>query len=293
MSSAIRLDYREPPQQWLQYLRALRTKKTKRGCPDMPPLNAFLTNQRINRKYVQRYAQVCGFDRSLTYLPISYPHLLAFPLHMELMLHPAFPLNAIGLVHVRNRIQQHRPIRLDEHLDIHCYLSACEPTSRGIEFTLHTNISSAGDILWQASSVMLARQPHVTAPIKRTPNTNPKGELRPFEHIERWSLATDLGRRYARISGDSNPIHLFALSAKLFGFKRHIAHGMWSKARVAAALCPNAKSATIDIAFKQPIFLPSKIELHHQHNNECQTEFEIRALDQLKIHANGTITIHD
>lgn len=43
---------------------------------------------------------------------------------------------------------------------------------------------------------------------------------------QEWSLASDLGRRYARVSGDINPIHLHALSARAFGFRRAIAHGM-------------------------------------------------------------------
>ena len=50
-----------------------------------------------------------------------------------------------------------------------------------------------------------------------------------------WRLPGDLGRRYAAVSGDRNPIHLYALTAKAFGFPRQIAHGMWSKARCLAA----------------------------------------------------------
>ena len=51
-----------------------------------------------------------------------------------------------------------------------------------------------------------------------------------------WRLPGDLGRRYAAVSGDHNPIHLYPLTAKAFGFPRQIAHGMWSKARCVAAL---------------------------------------------------------
>ncbi len=291
MSTSIRLDYREPPQQWLQYLRALRSKDTRQQQPSIPPLNAFLVNQRANRRQVQRYAKVCEFDHRSPYLPISYPHLLAFPLHMELMLHPAFPLKVMGLVHVRNRIQQHRPIRIDEPLDIHCYLSEGRDTSKGTEFTLHTDISRAGEIIWQEASVMLARHPKNAAATNTKPHSQAnQSELPTFDRTQRWSLASNLGRRYARISGDSNPIHLFALSAKLFGFKRHIAHGMWSMARIAAALAPSAQKATLDIEFKQPIFLPNQIELHHQGNDHEEIRFELRALDQQRLHAKGTLT---
>lgn len=290
MSSAIRLDYREPPQQWLQYLRALRRKTNTQPQPELPPLNAFLVNQQARRRDVIRYARICGFDQHSPYLPISYPHLMAFSLHMELMLHHQFPLNVMGLVHIRNRIQQHRPIRIEEPLDVHCYLSDCVETPRGIEFSIQTDISRAGDIIWQESSVMLARkakpQTH-TATIDKTALTP---ALPSYRHTERWTLGRDLGRRYASISGDSNPIHLFALSAKLFGFKRHIAHGMWSMARVAAALSNHTNSGTLDIAFKQPIFLPNQVDLHYQINEQQITEFDIRAIDNQRVHARGTLT---
>ena len=75
-----------------------------------------------------------------------------------------------------------------------------------------------------------------------------------------WRLEGDLGRRYAAVSGDRNPIHLYALTAKALGFKRQIAHGMWSKARCVAALENRLPDAvTVEVAFRKPIFLPGKV----------------------------------
>ena len=75
-----------------------------------------------------------------------------------------------------------------------------------------------------------------------------------------WKLPGNLGREYAAVSGDHNPIHLYPLSAKAFGFKRQIAHGMWTKARSVAAFAnrlPDA--ATVEVEFKKPVFLPGKV----------------------------------
>jgi acyl dehydratase len=81
----------------------------------------------------------------------------------------------------------------------------------------------------------------------------------PSSGIE-WRLAGDLGRRYAAVSGDHNPIHLYGLTAKAFGFPRQIAHGMWSKARCVAMLEPRLPDAVrVDVAFKKPILLPSTV----------------------------------
>ena len=66
-----------------------------------------------------------------------------------------------------------------------------------------------------------------------------KPERDPFDVVAGtgivWKLPGDLGREYAAVSGDHNPIHLYPLTAKAFGFPRQIAHGMWTKARCVAA----------------------------------------------------------
>jgi acyl dehydratase len=75
-----------------------------------------------------------------------------------------------------------------------------------------------------------------------------------------WRLEGDLGRRYAAVSGDRNPIHLYALTAKALGFSRQVAHGMWSKARCVAALENRLPDAvTVEVAFRRPIFLPGRV----------------------------------
>jgi len=75
-----------------------------------------------------------------------------------------------------------------------------------------------------------------------------------------WKLPGDLGRRYAAVSGDRNPIHLYPLTAKALGFQRQIAHGMWSKARCIAAIENRLPDAVrVDVAFKKPILLPGTV----------------------------------
>jgi acyl dehydratase len=75
-----------------------------------------------------------------------------------------------------------------------------------------------------------------------------------------WRLSGDLGRRYAAVSGDCNPIHLYPVTAKALGFRRQIAHGMWSNARCVAALENRLPDAvTVDVVFRKPIFLPGSV----------------------------------
>jgi acyl dehydratase len=84
----------------------------------------------------------------------------------------------------------------------------------------------------------------------------------PARTSARWRVPADAGRRYARVSGDVNPIHLSALTARAFGFPRAIAHGMWVEARALAALSGRLPDAlAVDVAFRKPLLLPSTVEL--------------------------------
>lgn len=288
MSYSIQL--RRSPSTFSLYMRALFAKGQAKQGMQLPRIDATLSDVRIAPKRVQKYARVCGFPEHAKQLPMPYPHMLAFPLHMEIMLHKAFPLPLLGLVHIRNEITQHRAIKLDETLDIHCYLNASAETDKGLEFEIKTEVRSCGHLIWESVSTNLARM--------RNRNKAPKAKEAPaalptMQNSEQWMLTTDLGRRYAAVSGDSNPIHLHPVSARLFGFKRHIAHGMWTKARAAAALMPklNAEHITLSVNFKLPIFLPAKVALHYSIEDKITT-FDVRDENGKKPHMTGEIRIH-
>lgn len=288
MTDANRLYFQESPGLLSQYCRALLARGQRHPSPQLPGLEGWLTCIHANPAKVRAYAEVCGFNLSGTELPITYPHLLAFPLHMELMLHKSFPLPLIGLVHIRNHITQHRPLSLHDKLDIRCTFAGLQPTEKGLEFDIRTEISCAGELLWESISTNLSRRNNrkSRAFIYQPPLT--------FQQQQTWSMAENLGRKYARVSGDANPIHLFALSARLSGFPRHIAHGMWTKARAAATLYPLLHSGRCQLTteFKLPVFLPAEVQLHWNEMNQTTlpgTDFELRSDDGSKTHLKGKI----
>jgi acyl dehydratase len=111
------------------------------------------------------------------------------------------------------------------------------------------------------------------------------GEL---PQVATWSLPGDLGRRYASVSGDRNPIHMHNLSAKAFGFPKAIAHGMWTKARALAAIDNKLPDAfTVDVAFKRPILLPSKVGFHVAEVDDG-LNFSVRNAKKGTPHVDGT-----
>ena len=209
----------------------------------------------IDPSHVAAYAEVCGFPPS-QHLPLTYPHMLAFPLHMGIMTDGSFPFPAIGTVHLANTITQHRPIAPTERLDVSATARNLRPHPKGRVFDLVTTVTSGGETVWESTSEYLRVGRRRQG--RSGPSTHRSTWCRPDRYV--WRLPGDLGRRYAAVSGDHNPIHLYPLTAKAFGFPRQIAHGMWTKARCVAALDNRLPDAvTVDVEFKKPMFLPGTV----------------------------------
>jgi hypothetical protein len=287
MSHSTRVQLTETPSTFNQYRRALFSKGIKTKTPVLPTTFITLSDVAADAKKVAKYSEVCGFKKNNNKLPMTFPHLLAFPLHLELMLLPDFPFAVIGLVHVRNEIIQYRAIDILEKMDVSCFFSDIKKTNKGYEIDVKTEIHITGQKVWESISTNLVRQETDIAP---TPKNSEPSTLPTHPYKEFWHLSSDLGRRYALVSGDSNPIHLFSLSAKLFGFKGHIAHGMWSKARIVAALYEklNSDACKVIVDFKLPIFLPTSIQLNHDEQDET-INFDLRNDSGIKPHLKGTI----
>jgi acyl dehydratase len=226
------------------------------GGGEVPDSALTLTDQAIDRDRLAAYDRVCGFPLS-DRLPPTYLHMLAFPLHLALMTSGSFPLPAIGLVHIANRIEQHRPLDAGERFSLRVWATPLYPHPRGRQFMIRTEAHVGTELVWVEASTNLARgRGDESAP---APDGPPSSESLPAAAT--WKLPGDLGRRYGSVSGDLNPIHVHPLTARLFGFPSAIAHGMWTKARCLAALdseLPERFSA--EVAFKRPILLPATVQ---------------------------------
>jgi acyl dehydratase len=211
----------------------------------------------VDPAHVAEYARVCRLPLG-DVLPATYPHMLTFPLQMALMSDRSFPLALPGLVHARNRIDVLRPIRTDESLDLEVWAENLARHRRGATVDLRATAQVAGQEVWRSTSTYLARG--ATAP-EGAPDADVEVSVGDLERVAAtWRIADDAGRRYAKVSGDVNPIHLSGLTAKAFGFKRAIAHGMWVEARVLGALAGRLPDAlSIDVGFRKPLFLPSPV----------------------------------
>lgn len=216
----------------------------------LPDLTLHRADVVVDPAHVAAYAEVCGFEPTEA-LPLTYPHMLAFGLHMELMTDRSFPYPAIGTVHLANAITQHRALAVTERLDVSATARDLRPHPKGAAFDLVTTVRAGEETVWESTSTYL-RVGRGEASAPAPPD---------FETVAgtglTWRLPGDLGRRYASVSGDHNPIHLYPLTARAFGFKRQIAHGMWTKARSVATFANRlGDAATVEVQFTKPVFLP-------------------------------------
>jgi hypothetical protein len=261
---------------------------------EIPETELVLAGVRPDPEAVAAYAKVCGFALS-DQLPPTYPHVLAFPLHMAVMADGGFPFGAVGLVHVENRIVQQRPIGIGEELKLVVRPTPLEPHRSGQTFSLLTEAWSGSELAWESTSTMLRRgKPQWPADGTKTRLDGGKSARRPegpeLTPSAEWRLGGDLGRRYGAVSGDRNPIHMHALTAKPLGFPSAIAHGMWTKARCLAGLqgrLPDAYS--VDVSFRKPIALPGKVEFSTDAGSEA-IHFAVQNAKRQTPHLDGLVT---
>jgi acyl dehydratase len=254
------------------------------GGGALPDVELVLREVRTDRDALAAYAKVCGFPLRDT-LPATYPHVLAFPLHLALMTDARFPFPAIGLVHLANAITQRRPIHASEPLTLSVRAGELQPHPKGRTFAILTEARSGDELVWQASSTMLRRGGGEGQAEKPKAARSPE-----LEPSATWRLPGDLGRRYGAVSGDRNPIHLHDITAKAFGFKRAIAHGMWTKARALAALDARLPGAfTVEAEFRRPILLPATVAFAAGAGTRNTTRFTVRDARTGTPHLDGTV----
>jgi len=234
---------------------------------------------------VAAYAKVCGFVLRDT-LPPTYPHMLAFPLHMAVMSDGSFPFGAVGLVHVENSISQRRPIGIEEEMALRVRPTKLQPHPKGKTFSLETEVLVDGEIVWESVSTMLRRGKGGDS-AKQEPGFESLPADAPAS--AEWKLPGDLGRRYAGVSGDRNPIHMHSLTAKPLGFPGAIAHGMWTKARALAQLegkLPGSFEA--DVRFRKPVLLPARVAFASK-EQEGEILFAVRDAKKGNPHLDGRV----
>ncbi|QAY69303.1 MaoC/PaaZ C-terminal domain-containing protein [Xylanimonas protaetiae] len=199
-------------------------------------------------------------------LPSGYLHVLAFPLATSVMVRGDYPLPLIGTVHLANDASLLRPVRVGDALEVRAWAERLRPHRRGVQLDMVAEVRVGDELAWRGVSTYLSRGFHVPDDAASAPDEGedraPAGTWAPPLPTGRWALPGGTGRAYGAISGDLNPIHLSALSAKAFGFPRAIAHGMYTAARALAEVGPRRGPAyRWTVEFGRPVLLPGTVDV--------------------------------
>jgi len=255
------------------------TKSTDGQAIELPKLQINKT-VRINARHCNRYNSLCNWSAGIaSVIHPSYMQVLSLPMQLKLMVTPPFPFKPLGLVHLSNSIEVIKLPEQQSTLDLAVSFGDLFWHKKGWVFSVISTAHVDGKLALSAASFYLARQPH---------DNNNQSHNKAFDgmHVEKTSLplglddrsqalnkeilfSSKVGRQYASVSGDYNPIHLSAYTAKLLGFRKAIAHGMFSKAYCLSAIIQNVAPAktkllgafNIQADFMQPLYLPSEATL--------------------------------
>jgi acyl dehydratase len=263
----------------------------------LPDLEVTLPSLSIDRHELAEYNRVCEL-RLAESVPITYLHVLAFPLSVQLMTDSSFPYPLVGLVHLANRMTQHRPVDLGETLSFRVRTGRLRSHDKGVVFDVLAEARVGDELVWEGESSYLRQGAKVPSGSgdadpdgDSLPGSTVTADLAPPEDAPavQWRVPGDIGRRYGRVSGDVNPIHLHPLTAKAFGFPRNIAHGMWSHARAMSGYEGRLPDRfVVDVRFQKPILLPSTVAFTTFSAGDGDA-FVVRGTSKPVPHLGGTI----
>jgi acyl dehydratase len=248
----------------LTLLRAL-FKRPRRPLPSALP--DIVTEYRLDSlplDDIARYRAAFGFtgDR----VPLTWLYLPAQRAHLATMLEPAFPFRIAGLVHMENALEERGSVAPGQPLVLRTVLRLLPPSSSGaLRCALETTGSAEGAPVFTCTSTYLIRrgdrsgtkQPDAGLDLNSVP-------------VAQWTLDAAAGRRYARLSGDWNPIHLYGWSARLMGMRAPIIHGMHTLAASSAALENESGRHAVRVAcrFRAPVILGSTVTVRSQSESD-------------------------
>jgi acyl dehydratase len=196
------------------------------------------------------------------YLCTGVVHALAFPVTLSVMVREDFPLSVPGMVQLRNSAEHFRPIHTDEVLTVVAWSEGLAAHRGGTQADLVAEVCAGGDLVWRGRSTYLAKgyRPATAESPHPARDGGRPARFIPTLPTAHWALGGGIGRSYAAVSGDYNPIHLSCLGARLFGMKAPVAHGMYLASRMVEEALPAGEPAFAwSVDFHRPVYLPARV----------------------------------
>ncbi|MGF1737029.1 MaoC family dehydratase [Photobacterium satsumensis] len=242
----------------------------KKGKVPLPQLSVVIGDFVFDSQSVNRYNAICGLPHDA--LPLPFLFVATQPAQLLLLTHPDVSLKLVGMIQTHVSFHQELPLEIGKPYDFNLDVVACSQTDKGMAFELEGRFTVDGHYQASYRSRCLVRGPkRAPQPVSGTLTSDKsklqeeaetkgmENEMPAWINLDTWQLTPKMAREYAAVSGDYNPIHLHWLAAKPFGFKAPLIHGMYSVARMFAAI--DSPVSDVEFTFRRPAFLPSPVQL--------------------------------
>ncbi len=233
-----------------------------RGGRPIQATRVHQTGLRLDPSRIRDYRQVCTYRAEPGLVPLPYPEIHFTPLMAEAIVSPHFPLSPLGLIHTRQVVRVHEPLRPGDRVDATAELAEIRRTVKGYEVDFSMALSRRSTLVWSGVATLLSRAPGVRGGGVRAHREPP--DLSFTAHTRVLDVPECTGRDYARASGDWNPHHLWAFTARPLGYRKPIAHGMWTLARAlthALTELPGPVAVEASVEFRKPLLMPGRMRL--------------------------------
>lgn len=251
----------------------------------IPRFEVYCKNATGTTQAITSYSKEVGFNVK-DEVPLPFPFATSLPLIAPIIEHHKYPIKAFAsIVHIKQTIQQLRPIKMTESIVKKAIMEGGTNTDRGSELASTVELYSNKELVANGTSTFLIVKKR-GAPAPQTP----LGE-NPTKTYE-FKVSAKQGLRYAAVSGDYNPWHLYPFTAKFFGFKTAIAHGFWAVAKCLAEIQDHLPKypLSFEVEWKRPVFQPSSVVLQeYVSENGNKIQFQLWSADKQHLHLQGTI----
>lgn len=240
------------------------------GEASLPRTRVLQGGVRYDRAQLARYDAVCGTDSRLV-LPPAFPEHSFTLLIAKLVTAPDFPLSPLALIHTRQTIKMHAPIARDAVLELGCEVCDVCIDLKGVHLDFSMEVRRRGELVWEGVATLLSRSKQVRESLgqpragQAAAPTSPGRDGSVARHVVK--VSGDTGRRFAAATGDYSPHHLWPWTAQALGYKRPMAHGMWTLSRAlvqAHQHAPLDGPLSVEAAWKRPLWMPGEIVIEHE-----------------------------
>ncbi|XP_052280150.1 3-hydroxyacyl-thioester dehydratase X-like isoform X2 [Dreissena polymorpha] len=227
---------------------------------------------RLDSEHIGKYKLLCGYDANSNVIPVCYAETIFMPVLMTLVSSDKFCLSPLGLIHIKQEIWQHDALEkfLNKELFAEAYVTQYRQGERGVEVDVKMRLMASRQFcVWKSVMTCLSRSSTrgQRSKEKEKKDFSAENSYR-YQYSDYVDVSGDCGLSYAKLSGDWNPHHLYTWSAWLLGYKRPIAHGMWTLSRALAVvekneLSPLSDKLHVTCEFKRPVFMPGRMRVQH------------------------------